>query len=951
MTEKSTRPAPGEVGKGQAGRRVGGRSSVARRLAADDEKRLREACTLPVEAALALMASGFAGLSAGQAVEALRRFGPNVLAGEKRRGFFAELLARLRDPLALILLVICVFSFATGDLASGLIVAGMLAISIFLAWIQESRSSDAAEKLKLLVQASAIVIRDGKETELPIGEVVPGDLVVLAAGSIVPADLRVILAKDFFVTQASLTGESLPVEKFAAAAPASPSAAPASQALAPASPAAAPASPAATAAGGTPGVFELPAACFQGSTVLSGSARALVVNTGMRTFLGSVASTITAPKGDTGFDIGVKSFVALMLRFMLVMVSVIFIVQGLLKRDWLEALLFGLSVAVGLTPGMLPMIVTVCLSKGAIFMSRKKVIVKKLKAIQNLGGIDVLCTDKTGTITQDRVVLEKHVDVTNRESEDVLRYAWMNSYYQTGLRNLLDNSILSNEDLDVERSLRKVDEIPFDFTRKRMSVIVEYEGDHVLICKGSVEAIFGACDRYQIDEDVLPLIDIVKDDILEEYRRLSAKGYRVLAIAYREFDSSKEVFSTADEAGLVLLGYLAFFDPPKDSARKAIGLLGEHGVRVKVLTGDNELVTAKVCEDVGFSNLEVMTGRELEALSPEDFAAAVRTHDLFARLTPTQKAAIVSSLRADGRVVGYMGDGINDAAAMRAADVGISVDSAVDVAKESADIILLEKSLLVLEDGILEGRRVFNNIVKYLKMGSSSNFGNMFSMLGASLFLPFLPMTPVQILLNNLLYDVSQTGIPLDNVDAENLRRPQGWDIGFIRRFMVRIGPVSSLFDYATFALMWFVFGCSAFLAPGAGAASKAHLEALFHTGWFVESLLTQTLIVHIIRTDRIPFLQSRASLSMLVTTALVMAGAVALPYLPLGRLFGLVPLPAVYWAWIGAFLLAYAVLTHILKTAFNAARTRAETLRGGRAAAASGAATGAADPKGGSAS
>jgi Mg2+-importing ATPase len=599
--------------------------------------------------------------------------------------------------------------------------------------------------------------------------------------------------------------------------------------------------------------------------------------------------------------------------------TIIFLVQGIMKRDWLEALLFALSVAVGLTPGMLPMIVTVCLSRGAIFMSRKKVIVKKLKAIQNLGSIDILCTDKTGTITQDRVVLEKHVDVTNRPSEDVLRYAWMNSHYQTGLRNLLDESILSNEDLEVERSLRKVDEVPFDFTRKRMSVVVEYEGDHVLICKGSVEGVFEACDRYQVDEEVFPLVDIVKQDILEEYARLSARGYRVLAIAYREFDKARESFSAEDERDLVLLGYLAFFDPPKDSARKAIALLREQGVRVMVLTGDNELVTAKVCGEVGFEAGAVPTGRELEALDAVAFAAAVEADDVFARLTPAQKEKIVLSLRSQGHFVGFMGDGINDASAMRAADVGISVDSAVDVAKESADIILLEKNLLVLEDGIREGRRVFNNIVKYIKMGASSNFGNMFSMLGSSIFLPFLPMTPVQILLNNLLYDLSQTGIPLDNVDAEDLLKPRRWDISFIRRFMVLIGPISSIFDYATFALMWWFFGCSDWLAPGATEASKAHLERLFRTGWFVESLLTQTLIVHIIRTNRIPFIQSRASLSMLLTTALVMAGAIALPYLPFSRFLGLVPLPGAYWIWIGGFLLAYAVLAHLVKTWFAA--------------------------------
>jgi Mg2+-importing ATPase len=862
------------------------KAASGRKVDLADERRLREACSSTSEAALALLKADPQGLGREESEERLREFGPNVLAGEKRKSFFAEIYARLKDPLVVILLIIGGFSYGTGDFTSGTIVLGMLGISVFLSYFQEQRSSDAAEKLKLMVQASAVVLRDGKEVEIPIREVVPGDIIVLAAGSIIPADLRVISAKDFFVTQAALTGESMPVEKFA------------------------------TADDGNLGIFELKSACFQGATVVSGSARGVAVNTGMRTFLGSVAAEISAPKGVTEFDVGVKGFVRLMVRFMIVMVSIIFVIQGVFKHNWIEALLFGLSVAVGLTPEMLPMIVTVCLSKGAVFMSRKKVIVKKLKSIQNLGGIDILCTDKTGTITQDKVILEKHVDVTNRPSEDVLRYAWMNSYYQTGLRNLLDNSILSNEDLDVERTLRKVDEIPFDFNRKRMSVIVEYEGANVLICKGSVEAIFEACDKYQIDEDVFPLIEIVKQDILEEYASLSSKGYRVLAIAYREFPRDKETFQAADEGGLVLLGYLAFFDPPKDSAEKAIASLRKHGVRVKVLTGDNELVTAKVCDDVGFAADRVITGRELDGLSPEAFAKAALEHDVFARLTPANKEQIVRSLRAQDHVVGFMGDGINDAAAMRAADVGISVDTAVDVAKESADIILLEKNLLVLEDGIIEGRRVFNNIIKYIKMGSSSNFGNMFSMLGSSIILPFLPMTPVQILLNNLLYDVSQTGIPLDNVDAEAIEKPQNWNISFIRRFMVLIGPISSIFDYATFGLMWWFFGCAAWMTAGTG--DRAHLEALFHTGWFVESLLTQTLIVHIIRTNRIPIIKSRASLAMTMTTLAIMGVAVALPFLPIGRLFGLVPLPAVYWIWIACFLLAYAVLTHLMKTWFN---------------------------------
>ncbi|NNM67641.1 MAG: magnesium-translocating P-type ATPase, partial [Spirochaetales bacterium] len=663
-----------------------------------------------------------------------------------------------------------------------------------------------------------------------------------------------------------------------------------------------------------------------------GAARGFVINTGMRTFLGSISANLAAPNASTDFDKGVKKFVWLMIRFMIVMVSITFLIVGITKHNWLDALLFGLSIAVGLTPEMLPMIVTVCLSKGALFMSRKKVIVKKLKSIQNLGAIDILCTDKTGTITQDKVILEKHVDVTNRFSDDVLRYAYMNSYYQTGLRNLLDLSILSHDDLDVETTCKKIDEIPFDFQRKRMSVVLDYEDHHVLICKGSVEAVFAACDKYQIDDDIFPMIEIIKNDITEEYMRLSSQGYRVLAIAYREFSKEQTVFSVGDESGLVLLGYLAFLDPPKDSAEKAIASLREYGVRVKVLTGDNELVTAKVCRDVGFDVQRVITGKELASMGPEDFAKTALEFDVFAHLTPDQKESIIKALRSAGHVVGFMGDGINDASAMKAADVGISVDTAVDVAKESADIILLEKNLLVLEDGIIEGRKTFNNIIKYIKMGASSNFGNMFSVIGASYLFPFLPMQPVQILLNNLLYDMSQTAIPLDNVDPEFANKPQSWDIRFIRRFMVYIGPISSIFDYATFALMWFFFKASSqfSLAPPANLAdyfskianlsdpNTSYAAHLFNTGWFVESLLTQTLIVHIIRTNKIPFIQSRASFSMTMTTLVIMLIGAILPYTPFALDLGMVPLPAIFWPFCLGYLLLYAILTHNVKTWFH---------------------------------
>jgi Mg2+-importing ATPase len=493
----------------------------------------------------------------------------------------------------------------------------------------------------------------------------------------------------------------------------------------------------------------------------------------------------------------------------------------------------------------------------------------------------------------------------------------MNSYYQTGLRNLLDRSILSHEDLDVEKTARKVDEIPFDFQRKRMSVIIEYEDSHVMITKGSVEDVYNACGSYQLDDEVLPLIDVIKRDLMEEYERLSKSGYRVLAVAYKEFPKDKTVFSTKDENDLVLLGYLAFFDPPKDSAAKALAGLTKMGVAIKILTGDNELVTQKICGDVGLDSSSVITGGQLAGLDEAGVTDAAEKHTVFARLSPAQKEQIISALQKAGHVVGYMGDGINDAPALNLADVGISVDTAVDVAKESADIILLEKSLMVLEDGILEGRRVFGNIIKYIKMGASSNFGNMFSVVGGSYFLPFLPMAPIQILTNNLLYDFSQTGIPMDNVDPEYLLKPKKWNIGNIKKFMIYIGPMSSIFDYATYFLMLYFFGCIAYSAPGATDAAKLHMESLFHTGWFVESLFTQTFIVYIIRTKKIPFLQSVPSMPMVFTTVMVLIVGMFLPYSSFADKLGFVPLPWTYWVWLTGFMAVYAVMTHKMKVWF----------------------------------
>ena len=856
------------------------------RVPNEHESRLVALCNGPIQEALEALKTTLQGLSNKEADHRLDQFGPNELTHLKRLGFWADMLHRFKSPLVIQLLVIALVSGAIGELKATVIVSAMVLLSVGLSYILDRRSSQAVDSLGKRVQSRTFVLRDGVESEIRNSEIVPGDVVLLQSGSIIPADLRLIAAKDFFVSESALTGESMPVEK------------------------------AATIPGPHDSALDLPNACFFGTSVTSGTARGLVINTGIHTLFGAISERLAEKREETDFDRGLRSFTWLMIRFMVVMVTAVFFIVGMTKGNWMEALLFGLSIAVGLTPEMLPMIVTVNLAKGALNMAKKKVIVKRLPSIQNFGAIDILCTDKTGTLTQDRVVLEQHVDILGHPSEEVLDYAYLNSHFQTGLRNLIDRAVLEHADLDT-RQCRLVDELPFDFQRRRMSVIVAYEGDHVLICKGAVEEIYACCNRYQVDEQVYPLVDMIRGDLFEEVEKLNRDGFRVLGIAYREFPSDKAVFSVQDESQLILLGYIAFFDPPKATTGEALELLSEAGVKVKVLTGDNGLVTEKVCRDVGLGVDRMVTGAELARLSPEQFSITVRDANVFVKLSPSQKEEIVKDLRRNGHVVGFMGDGINDAPALKAADVGISVDSAVDVAKEAADIVLLEKSLLVLEEGIMEGRRVFANIVKYIRMGASSNFGNMFSVVGASYLLPFLPMQPIQILTNNLLYDFSQTGIPTDTVDEELVAKPLKWNIGNIKRFMVFIGPISSIFDYATFALMWFFFHCSAFLDPAVSAAQKEGLARLFQTGWFVESLLTQTLIVHIIRTRRIPFFGSRASAHLTMTTLIIMAIGAWLPYSPFADDLGMVPLPAVYWAWIALFLAAYSVLTHWVKTWF----------------------------------
>ena len=832
------------------------------------------------EQLLADLGASASGLSTQAALERLRTCGPNTLQMGQRPTALMELLRLLVSPLSLLLMALAVVSWLTGEMRGAVVISAMVLLSTLLGFVQERRSSRAAEKLKALVSTRVLLQRDGGAREVDLAEVVPGDIVHLAVGDLVPADLRLLDSKDLFVNESSLSGESLPADKRHAPPESSAS-----------------------------GAFELNNLCFMGSHVVSGTAQGLVLRTGAATFFGHVADETTRQRKRSAFDLGLERFTALMIRFMAVMVPAVFVINGLVRGDWFEAALFAVAVAVGLTPEMLPMLATINLAKGALAMARRKVIVKRLTAVQNMGAMDVLCTDKTGTLTQDCVILERHVDVSGAPDLRVLEFAYLNSHYQSGMRNLLDEAVLRHvevhERLHDMDSYRRIDEIPFDFERRRMSVVVEKnDRSHILICKGAVEEVFACCSVAQVGDDLIPLDEAHRQRLDRVVADLNAEGFRVIAVAVREEPSTPHEYAVADEVGLTLLGYVAFLDPPKESAGPAIAALRDAGVTVKILTGDNERVTRKICHDVGLPVERIVLGHETDALDEAALAALAEATSVFAKMTPEQKSRVIRALQSRGRVVGYMGDGINDGPGLRAADVSFSVESAVDIARESADIILLEKSLMVLQQGVTEGRRVFGNLMKYIRMSASSNFGNMFSMLGASALLPFLPMAPVQIMLNNLLYDVSQTAVPTDTVDEAYLRQPRAWDIGGIARTMFFIGPVSSLFDYATFALMWFVLG-----------ATTPADAALFQTGWFVESLLSQTLIVHVLRTSRVPFLESAPSPALLATTLGVCAIGVLLPYTPAGATFDLVPLPTEYWLALAAMLPAYMLLTQWVKS------------------------------------
>ncbi len=822
------------------------------------------------------------GLSETEALSRLQQYGTNEIAREKHQSAVMRLLANIKNPLVLLLTALGVLSHFTGDQRATVVIFVMVVLGVVLRFFQEMRADNAAEKLQAMVSNTATVVRSGKEAEISLKMLVPGDIIRLAAGDMVPADVRVLAAKDLFLNQAALTGEALPVEKKAATAPAD-----------------------------IVNPLDLPNLCFLGSNVESGSAAAVVIHTGDRTYFGSLAASIVGQRQLTSFDKGINKFTWLMIGFIAVMVPAVFLINGLVKHDWLEAFLFAMAVAVGLTPEMLPMIVTVNLSKGALAMARKKVIVKRLNAIQNFGAMDVLCTDKTGTLTQGKIVLEKHLDVYGEPSDKVLHFGYLNSFHHTGLKNLLDKAILDHKELKdhlkADEKYRKIDEIPFDFVRRRMSVIVEDEtGLNTLICKGAVDEVLNLCTRVEVKGEaieVLPEHDAKRRQLAED---LNGQGFRVVALAYKQMPGAPDepVYAVKDEADLILLGFMAFLDPPKDTAIEALQRLHSLSVDVKVLTGDNEIITAYICKQVGMPVDHLLLGSQIETMSETELAEAASTTSVFARLVPAHKERIIRALQSKGHVLGFMGDGINDAPALKAADVGISVDSAVDIAKESSDIILLENSLLVLEQGVLEGRRVFGNIIKYIKMAASSNFGNMFSVVGASAFLPFLPMLPIQVLVNNLLYDFSQTTIPTDQVDDEWLAKPRQWTIDKILHFILIIGPISSIFDYLTFFMMLYLFDCW-------------QNPALFHTGWFVESLFTQTLIIHIIRTNKIPFIQSRASWPLILSSVIIVAVGALLTVSPLANTLGFVPLPPLYWLYLTIMMLGYAVLTQLVKAWF----------------------------------
>lgn len=842
--------------------------------------RLRLSATSKTEEIFHKLNTSWEGLGEVYVNTSREKYGDNIVTRGKNEHLFKRILKSFINPFTAILFVLAIVSGYTEIILSDpgeanpmtvIIIMTMVFISGALRFIQETRSGNAAENLLKMITTTTCVERKGiGKKEIELDEVVVGDIIHLAAGDMIPADMRIIQAKDLFISQSALTGESMTVEKYSD-----------------------------PCVDSCDTLTEVPNLAFMGTNVISGSATGIVVNTGDDTVFGDMAKSITDKPVKTSFEKGVNSVSWLLIRFMLVMVPIVLFINGFTKGDWGEAALFAISVAVGLTPEMLPMIVTTCLAKGAVTMSKKKTIIKNLNSIQNLGSMNILCTDKTGTITQDKVVLQYHLDIHGEEDPRVLRHAFLNSYYQTGLRNLLDVAIIerTKEEQKTVAELRglterfeKVDEIPFDFERRRMSVVVATDKTQ-LITKGAVEEMLSICSFAEYEGEVQPLSDEIKEYIIKKVDKLNDDGMRVIAVAQKANPSPVGLLSVEDESDMVLMGYLAFLDPPKESTAKAISALEEYGVTVKILTGDNDKVTRAICRQVGLPVDRILLGSDIDNMEDHDLAEVSEEISVFAKLSPQQKARIVTVLREKGHSVGFMGDGINDAAAMKASDVGISVDTAVDIAKESADVILLEKDLMVLEEGIIEGRKTYANMIKYIKMTTSSNFGNVFSVLIASAFLPFLPMLPIHLILLNLIYDVSCTAIPWDNVDKEFISVPRKWDASSIGKFMVWIGPTSSVFDITTYLLMYFII-CPAMTGGMlfheiSDPTMQAYYIAIFQAGWFVESMWSQTLVIHMIRTPKIPFIQSRASLPVMLLSFAGIAILTIIPFTQFGTSIG----------------------------------------------------------------
>ncbi|MCQ8212133.1 magnesium-translocating P-type ATPase [Cetobacterium somerae] len=844
--------------------------------------------------------TGISGLNEESVIPMREIFGKNKLSEQKKESLIKKFILSFINPFTVILFVLAGVSFFTEvvlanpgeqDFTGVIIISTMVITSGLLRFIQESRSDSAVEKLNELIETTALITRGDISKEIPVDEIVVGDLITLKAGDIIPADIRLFQAKDLFISQSSLTGESEPVEKFIFDS---------SESQSP---------------------LESKNLIFMGSNVVSGSAKGIVVTVGDGTILGNLAKDLNHKKGVTSFEKGVNSVSKLLVTFMLFMVPFIFLINGVVKGDWFEAFLFALSIAVGLTPEMLPMIVSANLAKGARKMAKQKVIVKNLNAIQDLGAMDILCTDKTGTLTQDEIVLERYLNTFGKEDKNVLKYAFLNSFYQTGLKNLIDVAIINHaNEKDIKvliENCKKIDEIPFDFNRRKMSVLIENEKEIELVTKGAVEEMINISSFIQQGNDIVPLTEDIESEIIEEVKKFNNQGLRIIGVSKKMMN--KKECSLSDENDMIFIGYLAFLDPPKPSTKEAIKSLLNHNVNVKILTGDNDAVTSYICSKVGLENNGILLGSQLVGLSTTELKKAVENNSIFAKLSPSQKTLIVKTLKENGHTVGFMGDGINDASAMKEADVGISVDTAVDIAKESADIILLEKSLMVLEDGIIEGRKIYGNIIKYIKMTASSNFGNMFSMLVASAFLPFLPMFPIQILMLNLIYDISCVAIPWDNVDEEFIKSPKKWDASSIKNFMLWIGPSSSIFDITTYAIMYFIIG--PYILKGnfhaLDALGQERFISIFNTAWFIESLWSQTLVIYLIRTSKVSFLKHRPSWQVMLLTTLGIGIGTVIPFTFLGDKLGMTTLPYYYFIFLFITIVSYISLVSVLKIKF----------------------------------